>query len=68
MQQKKAKDTLLSMVIWTNNVLKIFYYMEHVKCVKCGKETEINLHNALDEEGEVFKCQHCGYMFRYTKE
>lgn len=42
--------------------------MEHVKCVKCGKETEINLHNALDEEGEVFKCQHCGYMFRYTKE
>lgn len=40
--------------------------MEYVKCVKCGKETEINISDAIDADGEVFKCQHCGYPFRYV--
>lgn len=40
--------------------------MEYVKCAKCGKETEINISHAIDVDGEVFKCQHCGYKFRYA--
>lgn len=41
--------------------------MEHIKCVNCGKETEINISFAIDENGEEFTCQHCGYPFRYAK-
>lgn len=40
--------------------------MEYVKCPKCKEETEIDISNAIDEEGEVFNCQHCGYPFRYA--
>lgn len=40
--------------------------MERVKCVRCGSEVEINISNAMDEEGEVFKCPNCGFKFRYT--
>lgn len=40
--------------------------MEYVKCPKCKKETEIDISKAVDEEGEVFSCQHCGYLFRYA--
>lgn len=40
--------------------------MEHINCPKCKKETEINLSKAVDADAEVFKCQHCGYKFRYT--
>ena len=39
-----------------------------INCPKCGKETEFKLHDAVDELGEVFKCQHCGYLFRYVRE
>ena len=35
--------------------------MEIVKCPKCHQDTEINIANAADEEGEVFTCEHCGY-------
>ncbi len=35
-------------------------------CPKCGKETEFYLHNAIDEHGEVYMCQHCKYQFRYA--
>ena len=38
-----------------------------IKCPKCKKETEINIIKAVDFEGEVFKCDHCGYHFRYAK-
>lgn len=41
--------------------------MDKIKCVKCGRETEINISNAIDADGEVFKCNHCGYPFRYAK-
>ena len=40
--------------------------MEYVKCVKCGKETEIDIAKAVDEDAEVFRCQHCGFKFMYT--
>ena len=40
--------------------------MKTVKCVKCGAENVINISKALDEDGEVFKCGHCGYLFRYA--
>ena len=42
--------------------------MDRVNCVKCKHEVEINLSNATDENGEVFKCPNCGYKFRYVKE
>ena len=37
-----------------------------VKCPKCKCETEINIAKAIDENGEVFMCEHCRYPFRYT--
>lgn len=37
-----------------------------MKCVKCNNEVKLDISKALDEEGEVFKCPHCGYMFRYA--
>ena len=40
--------------------------MEMVKCPKCQKEVKIDLTNAVDEEGEVFKCPYCNYEFRYA--
>ena len=42
-----------------NNIMKI-------NCPKCHKETEFFLSDAVDEHGEVFKCQHCGFYFRYA--
>ena len=40
--------------------------MKTVKCVKCGAENEMDISKALDEDGEVFRCEHCGYPFRYA--
>ena len=40
--------------------------MDVVKCPKCGQDVKIDIANAIDENGEVFKCDHCGYPFRYT--
>ena len=37
-----------------------------IKCPKCGKETEIIISDAVDENGEVFRCKHCRYYLRYT--
>ena len=40
--------------------------MTKIKCPKCQNEVEINISNAIDENGEVFRCQNCGQVFRYT--
>lgn len=37
-----------------------------VKCPKCHHDTEFNIADAVDENGEVFVCEHCGYLFRYA--
>ena len=37
-----------------------------INCPKCKQEMEITISNAIDEEGEVFKCEHCGWLFRYA--
>lgn len=42
--------------------------MKTIKCPKCGKETEINIAHSVSEDGEVHRCQHCGYHFRYVEE
>ena len=39
-----------------------------INCPKCHKETEFLISNAIDELGEVFRCKHCGWPFRYVKE
>ena len=36
-----------------------------IKCPKCGKETEFTISDAVDDNGEVFRCKDCGYYFRY---
>ena len=32
-----------------------------IRCPKCKKDTPVIINDALDENGEVFKCEHCGY-------
>lgn len=41
--------------------------MEKIKCPKCQQLTTINIAKAVDEFGEEFKCENCGYQFRYVK-
>lgn len=41
--------------------------MKIVNCPKCGNEVIINIANAIDEHGEVYNCQSCGFYFRYTE-
>ena len=41
--------------------------MEYVSCPKCGRDVEINIANATDENGEEFMCMGCGFKFRYAK-
>lgn len=38
-----------------------------IKCPNCGKETEFFIHEAIDEDGEVFLCKHCKKSFRYAE-
>ena len=37
-----------------------------MKCVKCNNEVKLDIAKVLDEEGEVYRCPHCGFMFRYA--
>ncbi len=41
--------------------------MTVIKCPFCGEDVEIDLTKALDEEGEVYKCPHCGKLFRFAQ-
>lgn len=41
--------------------------MKYVKCPKCGKEVKLDVAKTIDEEGEVFKCEHCNWPFRYVQ-
>ena len=37
-----------------------------VVCPKCGQRTSFNLiQDAIDDEGEFYCCQHCGWPFHY---
>jgi len=38
-----------------------------IKCPKCGKEIELNIANAVSEDGEIFECPFCKYEFRYAE-
>lgn len=38
-----------------------------IKCLECNTYITIDIANAMDEEGEVFKCPQCGFVFRYTE-
>lgn len=37
-----------------------------IKCPKCNKETSIDISKSINEEGEVFMCEHCKYPFWFT--
>ena len=41
--------------------------MDIIKCPKCEEEVEINIANSISDDGEVFKCPHCGWEFRYAE-
>ena len=36
-----------------------------VVCPKCGQRTSFNVIHAIDEEGEFYRCQQCGWPFHY---
>jgi predicted RNA-binding Zn-ribbon protein involved in translation (DUF1610 family) len=37
-----------------------------IVCPKCGRETSFRVPNdAIDEQGEFYCCQHCGWPFQY---
>ena len=39
-----------------------------ITCPKCGKVTSFNIpKDAIDEEGEFYRCQHCGWPFHFIK-
>jgi len=38
-----------------------------IECPKCHEKTELMLTEAVDELGEVFKCNHCGYLIMYVE-
>ena len=38
-----------------------------IKCPKCDAAVEINIAQAVDEDGEVFVCPKCNYQMRYTE-
>ena len=41
-------------------------YTMTIKCPKCGKETAFEPErDAIDDEGEIYRCQHCGWPFHY---
>ena len=37
-----------------------------INCPKCHEETEFFLNNSISEDGEVYRCKHCGWPFRYV--
>lgn len=55
-----AVDNLIKFRIERENFMTI-------KCPKCQQDVKIDIAHAVDENGEVFMCPHCGYHFRYTE-
>ena len=40
--------------------------MTTMKCPKCRRETSFEMpRDAIDEDGEIYRCQHCGWPFHY---
>ena len=40
--------------------------MMTIRCPKCRRETSFELaRDAIDEVGEIYRCQHCGWPFHY---
>lgn len=41
--------------------------MTKIKCYNCGTDVIIDVSKAVDEDGETFRCPHCGSTFRYAE-
>lgn len=41
--------------------------MDIIQCFNCGCEFEINISNALDENGVLFRCPNCGKLIIYNE-
>ena len=40
--------------------------MTTIKCPKCRRETSFEMpRDAIDEDGEIYRCQHRGWPFHY---
>lgn len=38
-----------------------------VKCPKCNKEIKLDISQSVSEDGEVYICPYCKYLFRFTE-
>lgn len=38
-----------------------------INCPKCKSPTIVNISNAIDENGEMFVCNNCGWPFMYVE-
>ena len=69
-EHDKANQTfnLLSYLELKQKVLKKEEEMtkKTTKCINCNNDVEIDIAKAIDEEGEVFHCPCCGFIFSYT--
>jgi predicted RNA-binding Zn-ribbon protein involved in translation (DUF1610 family) len=37
-----------------------------MNCPKCKEEVPLDVWKAIDEDGEVYLCPHCGWKFRFA--
>ncbi len=40
----------------------------NIICPKCNSSINIDISEAIDENGEVYRCKKCGYHVRYVTE
>lgn len=41
--------------------------MDKIACPNCNKEVVIDISKSVSDDGEVFRCPHCHYDFRYVE-
>lgn len=39
-----------------------------IKCPRCKTDVDIDISRAIDMDGEIFRCDNCGFPFMYTEE
>ena len=58
----RQKNDVIVREVRRNQALK----RNSVVCPKCGQRTTFNMpDDAIDEDGEFYRCQHCGWSFHY---
>ena len=67
-KEKFCADEFMISIVHNQLVVKftIHYEKKTMKCINCNNDVEIDIAKAIDEEGEVFHCPCCGFIFSYT--